>query len=139
MLARISIVGSEVAASVQNCRKSQLTHKFECKKTLQECISICDDSMIRLRSHKRFYFIMALTMFVILVYTLDIYPPYGWKTMYLVLKVLLSGMILFFVFMATLWNSIEYNGIYSGKLAMAMTLENMDLENSLPPTTKECL
>lgn len=100
---------------------------LESQKTLQECINVCDESLSNLRSHKRCYLLMALTTFVILVYTLDLYPSFGWKAVYMILKVLLSGLTLFFVFMGTIWNSIEFNAIYSGKLAMEMALQSIAL------------
>lgn len=124
----------------RTCRRSDNPKESEWQKTLQDCINVCDDSLKRLKSHKRFYFFMAFTVFVVLLFTFDIYPSYGWKTMYLVLKVLLSGLTLFFVFMATLWNSIEYNGVYSGKLAMEMALQSIALEKDIgiQPISKEC-
>lgn len=93
------------------------------ERTLEEAIHVCDDIIKRLRSDKRCYFIFAFTTFIVFLYMLDFYPPYGWRTLYLISKILISGIILFFLFMATLWNSIEYNGILSSKLSMKMTLE----------------
>lgn len=124
-MVKIQITDSNtlIASDEQTCRKIESNSVEECRKILQECINVCDESLNLLRSHKRCYYLMALTTFVILVYTLDIYPPYGWKTMYIIFKVLLSGLVLFFAFMATLWNAIEYNGIYSGKLEMEMAVQ----------------
>lgn len=96
--------------------------------TLREGINACEDILTRLRSDKRVYFIMAFTVFVILLYMIDIYPSYGWKMLYLFVKVLFCGVALFFVFMATLWNSIERNGILSSKLAMEIALEMINVE-----------
>lgn len=125
VLAKIQITDTNtlITKTEQTCGKIADNYVDDCRKILQECINVCDDSLNLLRSHKRCYYLMALTAFVILVYALDIYPPYGWRTMYTILKVLLSGLVLFFVFMATLWNAIEYNGIYSGKLEMEMALQ----------------
>lgn len=93
------------------------------ERTLQEAIHACDDILKRLQSDKRCYLLMAFTLFMIFLYILDIYPPYGWRTLYLIFKVFISGIIIFFVFMATIWNSIEYNGILSSKRSMEMSLE----------------
>lgn len=97
--------------------------------TLREGINACDDILKRLRSDRRIYFIMAFTVFVILLYMIDIYPSYGWKMLYLIIKVLFCGITLFFAFMATLWNSIERNGILSSKLAMEIALEMINVES----------
>lgn len=92
---------------------------------LNEAIDVCHDNLDKLRSHKKVYFTMALTVMVTLFYLIDMVPPYGLKTMFTVLRVIVSGLMLFFVFMATLWNSIETNGILSGKLAMEISLRNV--------------
>lgn len=92
---------------------------------LTEAIDICQDNLDKLRSHKTIYFTLALTVMMTLCYLIDMVPPYGFKTMFTVLRVIVSGLVLFFVFMATLWNSIETNGVLSGKLAMEIALRNI--------------
>lgn len=91
---------------------------------LNEAIDVCRDNLEKLRSHKTIYFTMALGVMMTLFYLIDMVPPYGLKTMFTVLRVIVSGLVLFFVFMATLWNSIEVNGVLSGKLAMEISLRN---------------
>lgn len=68
---------------------------------------------------------MALTVFVILFAIMDIVAPYGLKWLFIVVRLLLSGIILFFCGMATLWNAMETNAIVSGKLAMEILLQNL--------------
>jgi len=97
---------------------------------LNEAIDVCKENLEKLRSHKTIYFTMALAVMMTLCYLIDSIPPYGLQTMFTVLRVIVSGLILFFIFMATLWNSIEANGILSGKLAMEMSLRNADVEKS---------
>lgn len=99
--------------------------------TLQEAIKVCDDILKRLYSDKRIYFMMATTMLVGLLYTIDYTPAYGWKTLYFVIKMIFSGVALFFIFMATMWNSIERNGILSSKLSMEMALQTVNLERNI--------
>lgn len=73
---------------------------------------------------------MALAVLMTLFYLIDMVPPYGFQTMFTVLRVVVSGLALFFVVMATLWNSIESNGILSGKLAMEIMLRNTVYERT---------
>lgn len=130
VMAKILVVDPDEPATMEEtCRYEAKMDLIESKKTLQESIEVCDESLNRLHSHKRCYLLMALTTFVILVYVLDTYPSFGWKAMYLIFKIVLSGLALYFVFMGTLWNSIEFNGIYSGKLAMEMALQSIDLDD----------
>lgn len=51
--------------------------------------------------------------------------------MFTVLRVIVSGLVLFFVFMATLWNSMEANGILAGKLAMEISLRNAESDGGV--------
>lgn len=88
--------------------------------TLREGIEVCESILRRLRSDKNVYFIMALLLIIPLFYIIDVYPPFGWGLLFLLAKVVFSGIVIFFVFMATMWNSIERNGILSTKLAMEM-------------------
>lgn len=100
--------------------------------TLREGIIVCEDILKRLRSDRRVYFIMAFTAFVMLLCMIDIYPSYVWKTVYVIVVVLFCGIALFAVFMATLWNSIERNGILSSKLAMEIAMEVINVERHKP-------
>lgn len=90
---------------------------------LEESIKTCNESLKLLESHRRSYLLMALGIVIILFSMIDILPPYGLKTLYLVFKILLSGLIIFFVFMATLWNSMEKHGILAGKMSMELSLK----------------
>lgn len=94
--------------------------------TLKESIKICDDSMQQLESHKKIYWTMAIGVASILFFVIDISPPYGLKTLYLVLKIILSGLTLFFIFMGTIWNTIEKHGILSGRISMDITLKSIE-------------
>lgn len=93
--------------------------------TLREGIEVCEQILKRLRSDKHVYFIMAFLMVIPLFFLIDLYPPYGMGMLYLIIKVFFSGIIIFFVFMATMWNSIERNGILSTKLSMEMARTSM--------------
>lgn len=88
--------------------------------TIREGIEVCENILRRLRSDKNVYFVMALLLIIPLFYIIDIYPPFGWGMFFLLAKVMFSGIVIFFIFMATMWNSIERNGILSTKLAMEM-------------------
>lgn len=104
-------------------------------RALGEAITVCEDNLDNLRSHKKIYFTLAICVMLTLCYLIDIVPPYGLKTMFTVLRVIVSGLILFFIFMATLWNSIEANGILSGKLSMEIALVNAHVDTiHLPPS-----
>lgn len=91
-------------------------------KNLKECIATCNKSLKMLESHRRSYTMMAIGLGVILINIVEIDPAYGFKTAYMILKFLLCGLTLFFVFMATLWNIMEKHGVLAGKLSMEIAL-----------------
>jgi sphingomyelin phosphodiesterase 2 len=93
-------------------------------KNLKECVATCNNSLKQLDSHRRSYTMMAIGLGVILINMVEIDPAYGFKTAFMILKFLLCGLTLFFVFMATLWNIMEKHGILAGKLSMEIALGN---------------
>lgn len=95
-------------------------------KNLKECINTCNKSLKMLESHRRSYTMMAIGLGVILINIVEIDPAYGFKSAYMILKFLLCGLTIFFVFMATLWNIMEKHGILAGKLSMEMALSNQE-------------
>lgn len=64
---------------------------------------------------------MAILLIIPLFYLIDLYPPFGMGVLFLIVKILFSGIIIFFLFMATMWNAIERNGILSTKLSMEIS------------------
>jgi sphingomyelin phosphodiesterase 2 len=95
-------------------------------KNLKECIATCNHSLKQLDSHRRSYTMYAIGLFVVLINIVEINPTYGFKTAYMILKFILCGLTLFFVFMATLWNIMEKHGILAGKLSMEIMLSNLE-------------
>lgn len=98
-------------------------------KDLKDSIATCNKSLKVLESHRRSYCMMAIGLIVILINVVEISPGYGFNTIYMIVKFLLCGLTFFFIFMASLWNTIEKNGILSGKIAMEIALSNN--ENAL--------
>ncbi|KAG5676825.1 hypothetical protein PVAND_006632 [Polypedilum vanderplanki] len=96
-------------------------------KNLKECIATCNQSLKTIESHRCSYSLMAIGLLVILLNILEISPSYGFKTVYLIIKFLIISLILFLIFMATIWNVMEKHGILSGKLAMQITLKNSEI------------
>lgn len=90
---------------------------------LKESIGICNESLKQLESHRRSYSLMAIGVVIVLLSMLELEAPYGLKCAYLVLKFLLCGIVIFFIFMATIWNVMEKHGILAGKLSMEIALK----------------
>lgn len=122
--ARISVTNQNPATDLSGASPSSNNHEkghiFDYSDTLNEGIEACEQILTRLRSDKNCYFIMALLLLIPLFFLIDYRTPFGFGMPFLMVKILFIGIIIFFVFMATLWNSIERNGILSTKLSMEM-------------------
>lgn len=122
--AKITISKKPHSAKARDVVASNRTMIQDNIKNLKECIATCNNSLKMLESHRRSYTMMAIGLGVILINIVEIDPAYGFKTAYMVLKFLLCGLTMFFVFMATLWNIMEKHGVLAGKLSMEIALEN---------------
>lgn len=96
------------------------------KIALSECIKTCDVSLEQLTSHRTHYTMAAIAVIVVLLNMIETQAPYGLKSLFLLVKVLATGLAVFFIFMASLWNTIERNGILSGKLSMEILLKSIE-------------
>lgn len=104
--------------------KSDSIENYEIVAALEDCVSVCDFSLQKLKTDRIVYFSMAIFVTFLLIAMMDFLPPYGMKTIYLIMKFLLSGIVLFLLFMATIWNVMERHGILAGKLSMEIALQN---------------
>lgn len=124
---KITKVSRSVSVSRQESRLSVKEKEEKSKEdvaTIQESIKLCAESLHLLNQNKTVYFILALLSTIILALFIDMHAGFGLWTIYVLIKVGISGTILFFIFMATMWNRLEKNGIMAGKLAMEISLEN---------------
>lgn len=96
------------------------------KVALSECIRQCDDSLKELQNNRKNYSMAAIAMIVILLNMIELQAPYGLKTIFLVVKILLTALTMFFIVMGTIWNVMERHGILSGKLSMEILLKSIE-------------
>lgn len=103
----------------------------ESQDVLQKAIQLCENSLENLFFDRKFYFTFAVIVVFILIAFIDQSVPYGYKTMYLIGKLCMFGVAMYFVFMGTFWNMMEKNGILSMKHSMEIklaTIEKYDLK-----------
>lgn len=93
-------------------------------RTIQEAICVCDQSLVKIASSKTVYLTLGFIVLCMLFQFIEMKPMYGLHSVYLLFKVALSGLVMYFLFMGTLWNKLEKNGVLSGKLAMQISLYN---------------
>lgn len=90
---------------------------------LQESIDICKENLIKLKKDQIFYFCAACLFIFFLILAVEVIPLEGLVTFFLIIRLILSAVVLYFMFMATIWNTIEKNGVLSGMLSMQVTLK----------------
>ncbi|KAH8418268.1 hypothetical protein KR222_007642 [Zaprionus bogoriensis] len=91
---------------------------------LNEALSLCDASLLQLNTDRLLYYSAATVLFVLLVLLVEFAPPVGLRTVYLLLKFIVFGVILFCLFMASIWNYMERNGVLQGKKSMEVMLQH---------------
>lgn len=96
------------------------------KIALSECIRQCDESLKELQNNRKNYSMAAIAMIVILLNMIELQAPYGLKTIFLMVKILLTALTMFFIVMGTIWNIMERHGILSGKLSMEILLKSIE-------------
>lgn len=126
VMSRVRVVEAVGDADNAELKKNEAAHVEENRAALREGIRACNDSLEALVSHRRTYWAAAIAVIIILMNVLEIGAPYGLKTCFLLLKILFTAAALFFIFMATLWNTIERHGILSGKLSMEVLLRSIE-------------
>lgn len=104
----------------------KLAISTESKDVLQKAVELCEMSLEKLLFDRTFYFTIALIVVLILITFIDHSVPYGYKSVYLIVKLCLFGVAMYFVFMGTFWNMIEKNGILSMKHSMEIKLATIE-------------
>ncbi|XP_023170648.2 putative neutral sphingomyelinase [Drosophila hydei] len=91
---------------------------------LHESLALCEASLLQLNTDRLLYYCAATVLFVLLVLLIEFAPPVGLQTIYLLLKFIVFGVILFCLFMASIWNYMERNGVLQGKKSMEVMLQH---------------
>lgn len=94
---------------------------------LHEAIALCDTALEQLKMDRWFYYgIAALLTFVLIALVEFTIVPAGFKMLYWMLKFMLFTVILYCLFMGSIWNFMERNGILSGKMDMSILLKSAE-------------
>ncbi|XP_012157991.1 putative neutral sphingomyelinase isoform X2 [Ceratitis capitata] len=116
----------------QTSSKTDECHISRRVAVLHESISLCESSLDQLNVDRIFYYSVGVILAFILVVFLEYPAPLGFKTFYIILKFLISGILMFCIFMGSVWNYMELNGILSGKVAMELMLRSIEIFENVP-------
>lgn len=116
---------------VSQKEKEQIKEKLDfqtddLKVTLSESIQICDQSLQQLGTDRKNYLMFAIAIAVVLLNSIEIQAPYGFKTLFLIFKLIMAALSIFFFAMAAIWIGIERHAILSSKLSMEILLSSIE-------------
>lgn len=124
--AKIQKTLEQCDAGLESCIGTKEDHQLN----LMEAIDLCNNTLRQLESHCKSYFFLAFGVMIVLFMVVDLEVPYGFSTAYLLLKFLMSGLALFFIFMCTLWNNMEKHATIASKLSMEVALARASAEET---------
>jgi len=104
---------------------------------LKESIALCQEALKSIYKTMILYWLGVFFIFLLLVTSLvlpivvSVHLFNGQQTVFAVLRVMLTVLMIFWFLMATLWYKIEMHGIHSGKLAMEVSLSQIKHSKNL--------
>lgn len=96
---------------------------------IKESIELCDEHLKKLKTDRIIYFTIAAVLLACLIVMAEFPVPKGYRTVYLLLKLLVFAISLFCAFMGSIWNLLERNGTLSGKTSMETKLHTSQYYN----------
>lgn len=107
-----------------------VVNKEEYMKALKESRAVCDAALGRLNQDKRSYWIYSAAFFLTLLCTIGLEAPLSCFKTYNIIRVVVTILLCFTIFMATIWNRMEVNAILTGKLGIEVVHSNLEDCNS---------
>lgn len=104
---KISHVGNATAGHSMDLERQNIV--------VQKALEICDEALKRVGRHRKQYWMMSLALLLVLIAML--WVEWGIKP----LVPFITALMCYMIFMATLWNNMEVNGILAGKLGLQVT------------------
>lgn len=93
---------------------------------LKKGLEICDKALKTVGCHRKQYWMMAVALLLVVIAMLWV----EWGITPLV--PFITALMCYMIFMATLWNNMEVNGILAGKLGMEITQARLQPACSQP-------
>ncbi|KAK3927734.1 Putative neutral sphingomyelinase [Frankliniella fusca] len=91
---------------------------------VQKALEICDEALARVGRHRKQYWMMSVALLLVIIAML--WVEWGIKP----LVPFITAIMCYMIFMATLWNNMEVNGILAGKLGLQVTQARIQAANS---------
>jgi sphingomyelin phosphodiesterase 2 len=105
-------------------------NKEEYMKALMESRAVCDAALGRLNQDKRAYWIYSAALFLTLLCTVGLEAPLSCFKTYNIIRIIVTVLLCFTIFMASIWNPMEVNAVLTGKLGIEVVNSNLEDCNS---------
>lgn len=113
-----------VSATLSICKTSKV---HPCKvlpsfnQTLANGISVCEEALMTLKFSGKKYLFYTVSLFLLLLSTVGLSE----RTYIDIPRLIIAAALFYFLFMGTLWNYMEWNGVLSGKKGMQILFERL--------------
>jgi sphingomyelin phosphodiesterase 2 len=92
---------------------------------LKESGAVCDAALTRLNQDKLSYWIYSAALFLTLLCTVGSEAPFGCFKTCNIIRIIITVLLCFTIFMASIWNRMEVNAILTGKLGIEVVRSNL--------------
>jgi len=105
-------------------------NKAEYMNALQESGAVCNAALARLKQDKQFYWLYSAALFLTLVCMIGSEMPFSYFKTYNIIRIIVTIMLCYTIFMAGIWNRMEVNAVLTGKLGIEVVHANLADSNS---------
>jgi sphingomyelin phosphodiesterase 2 len=99
--------------------------KAEYVDALKESGAVCNAALTRLNQDKRSYWIYSTALFLTLLCTIGSEAPFSFFKTSNIIRIIVTVLLCFTIFMATIWNRMEVNAVLTGKLGIEVVHSNL--------------
>ncbi|XP_034952401.1 putative neutral sphingomyelinase [Chelonus insularis] len=128
-----------VVAELKITKGFYQTIECDVRTEIKEALSICEASLKNVRRQRIWYVIANIILIVPLMYSMGIdssFTTLGYLIGLNILRLVITAVLCYSIFMSTIWSSVEQNALKAGNLAMEVHLlqlnNNINNKNSKP-------
>lgn len=92
---------------------------------LEESGAVCNAALTRLNQDKQSYWIYTAALFLTLLCTIGSEAPFSCFKTCNIIRIIVTVLLCFTIFMASIWNRMEVNAILTGKLGIEVVHSNL--------------
>lgn len=105
-------------------------NKAEYMNALQESGAVCNAALARLKQDKQSYWLYSAALFLTLLCTIGSESPFSYFKTYNIIRIIVTIVLCYTIFMAGIWNRMEVNAVLTGKLGIEVVHASLADSNS---------